>query len=320
MDKPTENIERPSWERRKWPWVVLAIAALVVLLLLFNHYYQWYPWPWRESQDEAAHKIQERAIKPKPSRVIDYGKIKDEADTDLGELIQERKSDFGLDKSVDMVVKSGETIRIGKEVIPLNQILSEIEAQKKGKKPSMEAFLRRPEIAEEDIRLKSSSTVSSFGEKLKLPSRSESSKPWDSQKLQTGLPTRETAPGKRLESYYGIYVVRPGDNLWNIHFAFLQEYLGSRKIVILPDADEPIGSRSSGVGRILKYAESMVYIFNIKTKQLSDDLNLLEPREKVVIFNLTLLDKILGSLTPEQLKVIRFDGLDLILPEQESTP
>ena len=78
-------------------------------------------------------------------------------------------------------------------------------------------------------------------------------------------------------------------------------------------ADEPIGSHSSGVGRILKYAETMVYIFNIKTNKLSDDLNMLEPAEKIIIFNLSRLYAILGSLTPEQLQTVRFNGRDLLL-------
>ena len=119
-------------------------------------------------------------------------------------------------------------------------------------------------------------------------------------------------PKKGPINYYGIYVVRAGDNLWNIHFAFLREYLGHLGIEIALMDDEPIGSQSSGVGRILKYAENMVYIFNLKTKELSEDLNMLEPAEKIIIFNLPRLHSMLGSLTPGQLKTVRFDGRDLI--------
>ena len=123
-------------------------------------------------------------------------------------------------------------------------------------------------------------------------------------------------PEKRPVSHYVVYVVRPGDNLWNIHFTFLREYFGSRDIRIPPDADEPQGSRSSGIGRILKYAETMVHIFNLKTGKLSTNLNLLEPREKIVIFNLSALDKNLKPLTYEQIDTIHFDGRDLILTEK----
>ncbi|MBW2141908.1 MAG: hypothetical protein JRG97_12705 [Deltaproteobacteria bacterium] len=315
MDKPTTDLERPSWERRKWPWIALVIAGVIVLFLLLNQVFKWYSWPWSEQKVPAKNVIQDQAIKPKPSRVIDYGKIKEKSDEELQKLIQERKKKFGLDKSVDMVVKAGETIRVGKEVIPLNQILGEIEAQKKGTAPSIESFLKRPKIAEEDISLKSSSVVSPLRKALNRPSQPDSLPSSEPSATKEDSMSRATTPAKSADSYYGIYVVRPGDNLWNIHFAFLREHLGSRGFNILPDADEPFGNKSSGVGRILKFAESMVSIFNIKTMRLSEDLNLLEPHEKIVIFNLTLLHNILGSLTVEQLDVIRFDGRDLLLPD-----
>ena len=64
----------------------------------------------------------------------------------------------------------------------------------------------------------------------------------------------------------------------------------------------------------------MVHIFNMKTKRLDQDLNLLEPYEKVVIFNLTRLDRFLGTLTAEQLPKVRFDGRDLYLQEPNGNP
>ncbi|MBW2323955.1 MAG: hypothetical protein JRF41_10660 [Deltaproteobacteria bacterium] len=292
MDKPTTDLERPSWERRKWPWIALVIAGVIVLFLLLNQVFKWYSWPWSEQKVPAKNIIQDQTIKPKPSRVIDYGKIKEKSDEELQKLIQERKKKFGLDKSVDMVVKAGETIRVGKEVIPLNQILGEIEAQKNGTAPSIESFLKRPKIAEEDISLKSNSVVSPLRKALNRPSQPDSLPSSEPSATKEDSMSRATTPAKSADSYYGIYVVRPGDN-----------------------ADEPFGNKSSGVGRILKFAESMVSIFNIKTMRLSEDLNLLEPHEKIVIFNLTLLHNILGSLTVEQLDVIRFDGRDLLLPD-----
>ena len=129
------------------------------------------------------------------------------------------------------------------------------------------------------------------------------------------IESAKAKPKKEPINYYGVYVVRAGDNLWNIHFAFLREYLGHLGIEIAPMDDEPIGSNSSGVGRILKYAENMVYIFNLKTKELSEDLSMLEPAEKIIIFNLPRLHAMLGSLSAGQLKTVRFDGRDLIFPD-----
>ncbi|MBW2062036.1 MAG: hypothetical protein JRI95_10805 [Deltaproteobacteria bacterium] len=354
MDKPTENLPRPSWEGRKWLWVIPVLVVLILALLLLNHYYQWYPWTGRQPPPPEKQKIQEQAVKPKPAPIIDYDKIEKKADKDLKALVEERKKMFGLDKSVDMVVKSGEMIRVGKKVIPLNQILTEIEAQKKGETPTKQSLLRRPKIAEQDINQRPESVkpllrhpeiveedieqgpkslVSSLKKTLKRPFKSKEPAPTRLSEAREGLPDQKVTPGqkvtldqqvtpgqkaaptKRSESYYGIYIVRPGDNLWNIHFAFLREYFGARGIRVSLIADEPFGTKSSGVGRILKYAESMVYIFNFKTGKLSENLNLLDPYQKIAIFNLTLLDRILGALTAEKIHVIRFDGRDLILPD-----
>ncbi len=43
--------------------------------------------------------------------------------------MEARKQAFGLDESVDMVVKPGESIRVGKETVPLDDILAQIRAR-----------------------------------------------------------------------------------------------------------------------------------------------------------------------------------------------
>ncbi|UCF85496.1 MAG: hypothetical protein JSV50_07635, partial [Desulfobacteraceae bacterium] len=262
MDKSTPDSKQPSLESHRHLWI---IPLLVVILLLLNHHFQWYPWPWLETapperkqlespdmnkpkptpvvdyqkfEDDsqpdigeispsAGEQLESPVIKqPKPAPVIDYQKIKDDSHQDMKEMVQKRKKDFGLEKSVDMVAKQGEQIRVGKETIHLSQILAEIDAKKK----SSERIDRQKNAPSE-----------------------------------TGSPTTPppVSPTKQTDSYYGIYVVRPGDNLWNIHFALLREYFGARGTVIPPVADEPLGHRSSGIGCILKYAEKMVYIFNL---------------------------------------------------------
>ena len=242
---------------------------------------------------------------PKP--VIDYEKIKEKSDKGMKELVQKRKKEFGVDKSVDMVVKSGEHIRVGKEIIPLDRILAEIKAQRKELEASVTTPSRPvrpdvvplpPEIQESNRAMQAKPDAGPLPPETRVPRRH--------------MPAR---PAKKPVSYYGVYVVRPGDNLWNIHFAFLGEYFGSRGISIPSDADEPHGSKSSGVGRILKYAETMVHIFNLKTRTLSTNLNLLEPKEKIVIFNLSALNKALAPLTYRQLDRVHFDGRDLTLTE-----
>jgi hypothetical protein len=38
---------------------------------------------------------------------------------------------------------------------------------------------------------------------------------------------------------FGIHVVQPGDDIWNIHFNFLKDYFAHRGISLSPLADEP---------------------------------------------------------------------------------
>ena len=236
-------------------------------------------------RDDSAQVPKELARESKPARVMDYKKIRDDSDKDLKSLTEERKKEFGIDKSVDMVVKSGEQIRIGKETIPLGRILAEIDAQEKNRRPADEPLPPKPHAT--------------------------------SPSTQTIIPPSPSFAGPKIRStgYYGIYVIQAGDNLWNVHFAFLREYFGSRGITVSGGADEPMGTTSSGVGRILKYAEKMVYIFNLKTKKLSKDLNHLKPLERIVIFNLSKLDYILAPLTAEKLNHIRLYGQEIILEE-----
>lgn len=117
---------------------------------------------------------------------------------------------------------------------------------------------------------------------------------------------------------YGIYVVMPGDNVWNIHFDFLKEYFGKRGVNVLPAADEPLKSGvSSGVGKILKFSETMVHIYNLRERNLSVDLNLIHPLSKIVIFNLGQAFSLLSQIDYRQINEIRFDGDTLWLPAEE---
>jgi len=90
--------------------------------------------------------------------------------------------------------------------------------------------------------------------------------------------------GRRLERALG----QPGDNLWQIYYALLKKCMAKRGVNLPPDVDQltPQG-RSSGVGKVLKFAEHMVGVYNLKTGHIDRNLNLLEPGEKVVVFNLS---------------------------------
>lgn len=114
---------------------------------------------------------------------------------------------------------------------------------------------------------------------------------------------------------FGIYVVRPGDNIWNIHFRFLREYFGRRDVRLTPAADEPDERGiSSGVGKILKFSETMVHIYNLRERRLDANLNLIHPESKVVVFNLGEAFDLLGRINAENIRELRFDGETLWIP------
>jgi hypothetical protein len=131
------------------------------------------------------------------------------------------------------------------------------------------------------------------------------------------LPSGETVPGKIKE--YGIHVVRPGDNVWNIHFNILKDYYSHRSIQVGSKADEPgnLGF-SSGVGKILKFSETMVIIYNLIEKKIAADLGLLEPLSKVVVYNMEEVFTLLEEINYENVDRIQFDGKNIWIPAKKS--
>lgn len=157
MTKQTANLKKPSWKTRRWVWIVPVVIVVCGIIIILGIYLDWFSKPSEEtptpSPVQAGSKLEDRITEPQKAPVAVSEKIKQEKEEDLSSAIKERKEEFGLKKSVDIVVKPGETIRIGKEEIPLNKILAEIEKQKKEKPLSPKTFLRQLKIPEEDIKL-----------------------------------------------------------------------------------------------------------------------------------------------------------------------
>ncbi len=197
---------------------------------------------------------------------IDYQKLN--KDKKLTKLMEKRKKELGLDKSLDMVVKSDESFKLGKITISMKDILEK-------------TFLKNKKIFEEQI-----------------------------------TPSGEIKPAKISE--YGIYVVQPGDNLWNIHFKLIKEYYKSRGITIPDRADEPLANGfSSGMGKVLKFSEKMVVIYNVLDNKVDTNINLLHPLSKIVVYNMKEVFSFLKEISYKNLDRLRFDGNSLWLSAQQ---
>ena len=116
-------------------------------------------------------------------------------------------------------------------------------------------------------------------------------------------------------SIFGIHVVRPGDNIWNIHFKLLKAYFGRKGVALSPLSDEPRqNGSSSGVGRLLKFSEHMVYIYNLRERRLDDSIALIHPLSKIVVYNMGQVFALLDPIDYGRIDHIRFDGETLWLP------
>ena len=210
--------------------------------------------------------ISKKHVEIPQDKVIDFGKLQTEGNEELNALMKERKAPYGVDKSIDMVVKSDESIRVGDRTVRMEKILQDLK-------------LQRGEILEGDT---------------------------------------ETGSMGGDGNDYGVRVVQPGDNIWNIHFQLLKDYYRHKGIEVSPLADEPgPRGRSSGVGKILKFSENMVHIYNLREKKLETNLDLIYPLSKVVIYNMTHIFALLDRIDYEAVHRIEFDGDTLWLPAEQ---
>ena len=121
-------------------------------------------------------------------------------------------------------------------------------------------------------------------------------------------------PNKKIESF-GIHVVQPGENIWNIHFTFLKDYFDHKGVQLSPLSDEPLrGGQSSGIGKILKFSEHTVNIYNIKDHKLDKNLNIIFPLTKVVVYNMDQIFAFLDLIDYKHVNRIQFDGETLWMP------
>jgi len=197
---------------------------------------------------------------------IDYKDLK--KNQALKQLMVSRKEELGFKKSLDMIVNSDESFKVGDVQIPLRDILEK-------------ATFKEGEVFEEKIE--------------------------DSGEVQP-----ETI------KKFGIYVVQPGDNIWNIHFNILKEFYEHQGIKISHRADEPSETgMSSGVGKILKFSETMVIIYNFVEKKIDTNIQILEPLSKIIIYNMDEIFSLLQEVNYENIDRIQFDGKTIWVPTKK---
>ncbi|MBW1903001.1 MAG: hypothetical protein JRJ20_15440, partial [Deltaproteobacteria bacterium] len=80
----------------------------------------------------------QRKIAVPPEKVIDYNKLQERTDEGLTAMMEARKAPYGVEKSIDMIVRSDESIKVGGETLRMKEILDEIR-------------LRLGEIVEDDL-------------------------------------------------------------------------------------------------------------------------------------------------------------------------
>ncbi|ACN15813.1 hypothetical protein HRM2_27210 [Desulforapulum autotrophicum HRM2] len=197
---------------------------------------------------------------------IDFSKL--EKANELTRMMDRRKQELGIGKSLDMIVGSDEAFKVGRTIVYMKDILKK-------------SLLTKNRVVGETIEASGAVVPESTSE-------------------------------------YGIHVVRKGDNIWNIHFGILQDYYKARGVPISNKADEPRnGGLSSGIGKLLKFSETIVTIYNILDEDVAKDINLLEPLSKIVVYNMTEVFSLLQEIDYDNVDRIRFDGEAIWIPAQQ---
>jgi hypothetical protein len=240
------------------------VFAVVILILVFIAAFAGIQFLMKQkSKPEAQKNVDNIPISSNKEPIIDYSKI--DQDKELKALMRERKAQYGVDKGVDIIAKSHESIKIGDSTVSMQEILEKIR-------------LKSGDIVEKDIK-------------------------------------SQDAASKEKNESFGIHVVQPGENIWNIHFTFLKDYFDHKGVHLAPRSDEPLESgSSSGVGKILKFSEHTVNIYNIRDHRLDVNLNLIFPLTKVVVYNMDQLFAFLDLIDYKHVNRIQFDGETLWMP------
>lgn len=313
--------------------------------------------------------------------MIQYETVRDNDNHPDHSLMDERKKTFGLNKSLDLIVKPDEKVQVGDSVAPIKKISERLQLDQ-GKiiednidepfqlpeKDNVSQSTQNKTVIQDRRTLKTNQDLAekqqakaldkiippSIPIELDMPENS----PDDQNKLVPGVPyisesemqikkliktiakkqqnerknlsIGDISPETNLDiyppqgpkpyeesTYLGIRVVQPGTNIWEIHFDLLKEYFQYKGVTLSPHADEPRKSgESSGVGKILKFSEQLVNIYNLKTQTFEHNLNEIQPLSVIVIYNMSQIFGVLDDIDYSVIDRIEFDGEALWIPSQ----
>ncbi len=244
--------------------LIATICILIVILSIIGFLL------WSGKDSKPVIKAEAVPIPVKNQPVIRFSNT--EKDAAQNAMMKQRKSKFGMDKGVDIIVKSGESIQVGEITVSMKEIIEKIR-------------LKQGDIIEKDI----------------IPAGNGN-----------------TLPAGELQAVYGIYMAKPGDNIWNIHFNFLKDYFKHKGVTLSPMADEPDKKGfSSGIGKLLKFSERMVFIYNMKERKIAANLDIITPLTKLVVYNMGQIYKLLDRIDYDRVNHIQFDGETLWIPAEQ---
>lgn len=131
-----------------------------------------------------------------------------------------------------------------------------------------------------------------------------------------------SAPGSPAKQLFGLRIVQPGDNIWNIHYGVIRRFFREKRHIELPEhVDEPHkDGTSSGVGKILKFSEKIGVSYNMITGKIRKNPDLLIPGQEIYFYRMADILDLLEGLTVEELELFRFDGVNLIFEGSDRLP
>lgn len=183
----------------------------------------------------------------------------------------ERQQIAGFKDSVDYIVGPDEPFEVGGKTWTINEIRNRLLPEEK-----KESLL--PQITETEV-----------GSSIRKPI------------------VAPTPPRPKPADYYAVRIVQPGDNLWSIHYQIIRDYLARRHIILASHADQPHpDGRSSGIGRLLKFIESVVVVYDFDKNRAETALNLIHPYQIVIFFKISDLLAALDRLQPDDLNRLRY--------------